>query len=185
MRTTNAIGRLTIEPMLTSKRNLAVLLGLVFLLSAGCGVYTFNPKGKSSIKSLAIERFENQTPEYGLADQMTDVVIDAFIADGNMKVVSLENADAVLSGVLTRYERKPYEYDQNDVVESYYVDMDFEITLKNPRDDSEIWKEKMTQRGVYAVDGEMEEGARTEEDARREAIELLVEAVINKTTKSW
>jgi hypothetical protein len=90
-----------------------------------------------------------------------------------------------LSGVLTRYERKPYEYDQNDVVESYYVDMDFEITLKNPLDDSEIWKEKMTQRGVYAVDGEMEEGARTEEDARREAIELLVEAIINKTTKSW
>jgi hypothetical protein len=179
LRTTDGIGRLTIESMLTPRPNLAALLGLVFLLSAGCGVYTFNPKGKSSINSITIERFENQTPEYGLADQMTDVVIDAFIADGNMKVVSLENADAVLSGVLTRYERKPYEYDQSDVVESYYVDMDFEITLKNPRDDSEIWKEKMTQRGVYAVDSE------TEEDGRQKAIELLVEAVINKTTKSW
>jgi hypothetical protein len=179
LRTTDDIGRLTIESMLTSKRNLATLLGLVFLLSAGCGVYTFNPKGKSSIKSIAIERFENQTPEYGLADQMTDLVIDAFIADGNMKVVSLENADAILSGVLTRYERKPYAYDQNDVVESYYVDMDFDIALKSPRDDSEIWKEKITQRGVYAVDNE------TEEDGRQKAVKLLIEAIINKTTKSW
>jgi len=153
--------------------------GFVLLLSAGCGVYTFNPKGKSSIKSIAIERFENQTLEHGLADQMTDIVIDAFISDGNLKVVSLENADAVLSGVLTRYERKPYQYDQNDVVESYYVDMNFDITLKNPRDDSEIWKERMSQRGIYMVDEE------TEEDGRQRAIELLVEAIINKTTKSW
>ncbi len=162
-----------------SKQNLLVLSGSVFVLFAGCGVYTFNPKGKSSVKNIAIERFENQTPEYGLADKMTDVVIDAFIADGNMKVVSLGNADAVLSGVLTRYERKPYEYDQNDIVESYYVDMDFEITLKNPRDDSEIWKERMTQRGVYSVESE------TEEDGRHKAVQSLVEAIINKTTKSW
>lgn len=155
------------------------ILGLVLFLSTHCGVYTFNPKGKSNIKSIAIERFENQTSEYGLADQMTDVVIDAFIADGNLKVVSLGNADAVLSGVLTRYERKPYEFDQNDQVESYAVTMDFDITLKNPKSDSEIWKEKMTQRGIYSVESE------TEEVGRQKAVELLVEAIINKTTKSW
>ncbi len=153
------------------------LMGWVFL--AGCGVYTFNPKGKSSIKTIAIERFENKTPEYGLADRMTDDVIDAFIKDGNLKVVSPENADAILSGVLTRYERKPYEYDQNDVVTSYYVDIDFVITLKKPKDDSEIWKETFSQRGYYRIDSE------TEEDARQQAVGLLVEAIINKTTKSW
>lgn len=179
MRATNDDRRFIIGFISMAWRQLLSLLGLALLLFAGCGVYTFNPKGKSSIKNIAIERFQNQTPEYGLADQMTDVVIDAFIADGNMTVVSLENADAVLSGVLTRYERNPYQYDQNDVVKSYYVDMDFEITLNNPRNDSEIWKQKMSQRGIYDVDTE------TEEDGRQRAIELLVETIINKTTKSW
>ena len=165
--------------MKISSQMLLPILGLVSLLSANCAVYTFNPKSKSDIKSIAIERFENQTSEYGLADQMTDVVIDAFIADGNLKVVSLENADAVLSGVLTRYERKPYKYDLNDQVESYAVAMDFDIILKNPKNDSEIFKEKMTQQGIYSVESE------TEEIGREKAIKLLVEAIINKTTKSW
>lgn len=160
-------------------RMLLLTVGLVCGLVISCGVYTFNPKGKSDINSIAIERFENQTPEYGLADQMTDVVIDAFIADGNLKVVSLENADAVLSGALTRYERKPYEFDQNDQVTSYVVTMGFDITLKNPKSNSDIFKEKMTQQGVYTVETE------TEETGRQKAVELLVEAIINKTTKSW
>ncbi|MFH1372269.1 MAG: LPS assembly lipoprotein LptE [bacterium] len=154
-------------------------LSLLLLLVGACGVYTFNPKGKSTVSNIAIERFENRTTEFGLADQMTDVVIDALIADGNLKVVSSDNADAVLTGVLVQYERKPYEYDQNDVVESYYIEMEFEIALKNPRAESEIWKEKMSQRGIYQVATE------TEEDGRQKAIELLVEAIINKTTKSW
>ena len=145
----------------------------------GCGVYTFNPKGQSEIKSITVERFENRTTEYGLADQMSDLVIDAFIKDGNLRVVSLENADAILNGLLTRYERKPYKYDLNDQVESYEVVMDFDIALKKPATDSEIWKEKMTQRGIYNVADE------TEEIGRQKAIKLLVEAIINKTTKSW
>ncbi|MEW5994758.1 MAG: LPS assembly lipoprotein LptE [Candidatus Zixiibacteriota bacterium] len=145
----------------------------------GCGVYTFNPRGKSSIRTINIQRFENETGEYGLADEMTDLVTDAFIADGNLRVVAAENADAVLSGTLTQYERRPYQFDENDVVTSYSVDMSFDIALKDPRDGSDIWKEKMTQRGVYLVDSE------TEEDGRQRAVALLVEAIINKTTKSW
>jgi hypothetical protein len=165
--------------MTSVRRVVAVVLTLAIFVAAGCGVYTFNPGGRSDIKSIAIERFENKTTEYGLADQMSDLVIDAFIADGNLKVVSLENADAVLSGVLTRYERRPYKYDQNDQVESYEVIMDFDITLRKPKTDAEIWKEKMTQQGIYNVADE------TEQDGQQKAIKLLVEAIINKTTKSW
>lgn len=159
--------------------------GIVFLVVSGCGVYTFNPQGQSNIKSINIERFENKTTEYGLADQMTDLVIDAFIIDGNLKVVPRENADAVLSGVLTRYERRPYKYDQNDQVASYEIVMDFDITLKEPKTETEIWREKMTQRGVYNVAAGETGEVETEADGQQKAIKLLVEAIINKTTKGW
>jgi len=149
------------------------------LLATGCGVYTFNPAGKSGIKTIAVERFENSTAEYGLADRMMDLVIDAFIADGNLKVVSAEKADAVLTGVLTGYARKPYTYDQNDQVQEYQVTMSFEIALKNPKDQSEIWKDRMNQSGVYDVASE------TEEQGQNRAIGFLVESIINKTTRSW
>ena len=149
------------------------------ILLVACGVYTFNPAGKSKIKTIAIERFENNTAEYGLADRMVDIVIDAFIEDGNMKVVPADKADAILYGVLKSYQRKPYTYDQNDQVQEYQVVMNFDITLKNPRDDSEIWREAMNQTGIYDVLSE------TEEDGQDRAIGFLVESIINRTTKSW
>jgi len=159
-------------------------IGIIFILllifiSLSCGVYTLNPKGKSDISTVAVERFTNTTPEFGLADRMTDDVIDALIADGNLNVVSIENADAVLTGELVRYERKPYEYTENDVVTTYSVVMDFNIVLKKADSDTEIWKERISQTGTYLVDSE------TEEDGQQKAIGFLVEAIINKTTKSW
>jgi hypothetical protein len=152
---------------------------LLVVLIAGCGVYTFTPKGKSNIKSIAVERFENETAEYGLEDRMTDQITDALIADGTLKVVAMDYADALLSGSLSSYERKPYRYDENDLVESYAVTMGFNIWLKNPSDDSEIWNERMNQIGIYDVETE------NEEDGQQKAINLLIEAVINKTTRSW
>ena len=145
----------------------------------GCSVYTLNPKGKSSIKTLAVEPFENQTPEFGLADQVTEAVIDAFIADGNLKVVGNDAADAILVGSLTGYKRVVNQFDENDQVQSYKVQMDFSISLMNPRDQSEIWKQAMPQEGIYDAASE------TEEDGKRRAAERLVEAILNKTTKSW
>lgn len=156
----------------------ACLLPISALLFSGC-VYSLNPKGKSSVKSIAVERFQNDTPEFGLADQMTDAIIAAFIADGTIKVLPQGEAEANLIGTLTGYDRRPYEYDQNDQVTSYIVEMDFDITLNKATTDSLLWSERMSQRGVYNLQTE------SEEDGRIRALELLVEAIINRTTKSW
>lgn len=158
---------------------LILILILIFSLLSGCAVYTFNPKGKSTISSVFIERFANETSEYGLEDKMTDLIIDAFIADGTIKVVSPENAEATISGTLTRYERKPYNPDINDEVDSYAVTMYFSVKLVNNIDGVEIWTERINQIGVYNLEIE------TEEDGQHKAIELLVEDIINKTAKNW
>ena len=155
---------------------LALSMCVVFL--TGCP-YTLNPRGSVTIKTVAVERFQNDTPEFALADQMTEAIITALIADGSMKVLPKEQAEAVLSGTLTRYQRRPYEYDENDQVTSYAVEMDFEIHLKRPADDSLFWDERTSQRGVYNLLSE------TEEIGRQRALELLVQAIINRTTKSW
>ena len=157
---------------------LILIVILVFIFS-GCGVYTFNPRGKSDISNIAIEPFENKTNEFGLADRVTEIVIDAFITDGTMKIVPTENADVYLEGVLTRYQRVPFKFDENDQVEEYKILMDFEIALKNPKDDSDKWRERMSQEGIYNANEE------TEEDGQKRAGTRLVEAIINKTTKSW
>ncbi len=161
------------------KTGLALLNLIGITLVSSCGVYTFSPKGKSEISSIYVDRFENQTPEFGLASRMTDDIIDALLDDGTLKVVAAENAEAILTGALVQYERRPYEFTETEEVISYAVTMAFEIELKEGDSDSEIWKERISQQGIYNVDTE------TEEDGQQKAIVLLVESIINKMTKGW
>ena len=160
-------------------KKIFIIILLYSLLLSGCGVYTFNPKGKSSISSIDIERFSNKTPEYGLEDRMTDQIIDAFISDGTLKIAAQGNSEATLSGSLVTYQRKPYNPDEFDRVEEYAVHMTFNIKLINPADGTEIWTDRISQIGVYNLESE------TELDGQQRAIEFLIEAIINKTTKSW
>ena len=160
------------------KRFIGSILVLAFL-TAGCGIYTLNPGGKSQLSSIAIAPFENETSQYELSSRLTELIVDAFISDGSIKVLPEDKAGAVLTGLLTRYQRDPYVFDENDQVQQYKVVMDFQVTLTNPKDNTEIWKESMRQEGIYNADTE------TEEDGQRRASARLVEAIINKTTKSW
>lgn len=151
----------------------------IVIIFSSCGIYTFNPKGKSTYSSIAIARFENRTAEFDLAERLTDDIIDAFIADGTFKVLPEENAEVLLYGTMSRYSRLPYTFDENDQVQTYKVEIDFDIRLKSSKDDTEIWAEKMNKIASYDVETE------TEEDARQKVILLLIESIINKTTKSW
>lgn len=153
---------------------------LVLIVAAyGCGVYTLNPKGKSDVSTIAVEPFENKTAEFGLADRLTEVIVDALIVDGNLKIAPVSGADVVLIGTLIGYQRVVEKFDENDRVQQYKVIMDFELTLRNPRDQSDIWTQKVRQEGIYDAN------TQTEEDGQRAAGVRLVEVIINKTTKSW
>jgi hypothetical protein len=164
---------------LSDMRRFFSFLVVISLLLAGCGVYTFNPRGESDLSTIAILPFENQTSQYELTDRLTEIIIDAFIADGSLKVVGESAADALLHGVLTRYQRIPHEFDENDQVQQYKVVMSFEVSLNKGQDDSGIWKETFSLEGIYDA---VEE---TEEVGQQLAGEQLVDAVINKSTKSW
>ena len=160
------------------KSSVLVLMLASLIAGSGC-IYTFNPKGKSDIKTLAIEPFDNRTSEYGLSDRLTTIVTDAFIKDGTMRIVPADKADAVLNGILTGYERQVVTFDTTDQVSQFKVVLTCEISLKATKNDSTLWTQSMTQEGVYSAASE------TEELGQQRAGQHLVEAVLTKTTKDW
>ncbi len=157
----------------------SIFIALLLFFVMGCSVYSFNPRLKSTLRSISFLLFENTTVQYGLEDKMTELVIDAFIDDGSIKVVPESNAEALVSGKLIKYIRQPYEYDETDIVQSYKITMTFEIKLINTADNSEIWVNTISQFGVFNIDEELDE------DGEERAIVKLVDDIINKTTKSW
>lgn len=146
---------------------------------AGCGVYTFRPKGSSEYKTIAVTRFENETGQFGLTDRLTDVIVDALISDGTYRVVPVETAETILSGLLVRYERLVNQFDDNDNVLEYKVVMEFDVALKKAADGTDIWKDRLVQEGIYDAASE------TEEDGQERAGQQLVATVLSKTTKTW
>jgi hypothetical protein len=162
------------------KRILSIVITLVLAGLTGCGIYSFSPGGKSSIKSIAVTQFENETIEVGLSTTMTDLVVNAFIMDGNLKVVSENEAEAVLQGTLSSYTREPHTFDEADNVSRYAVRIVFGIVLKKGGgSDEEIWKQSFTSEGIYLADEE------AEEDGQSRAAQKLVIDIINRTTKNW
>lgn len=149
------------------------------MIVGGCGVYTLNPKGKSSFKTIAIEPFENKTAQFGFTDRLTEIVTDAFIKDGNLKVVPEENADAILIGTLVTYSRVPLRFGLNDQVAEYKVRLEFDIEVRNAKDQSDILKDRFLQEASYDAATE------TEDDGQQRAAQKLVDAILNRTTKSW
>lgn len=160
------------------KRPVIVAMFSLALLVVGCA-YSFRPKSNAPFKTIGIESFENRTAEYGLTDRLTNIMAEAFIKDGTLRVVPVDKADAVLNGTLLRYERQPAQFDITDQVERYKVVLECEVSVKLVASDSVLWTQTLTQEGIYATASE------TEETGQQRAGDLLVLAILNKTTKSW
>jgi len=151
----------------------------ISLLVVGCGVYSFSSSTLGGIKTIAVPQFENKSLEYGIQEDLTSQVIDNFIADNTLKVVSQSDADAVLRGVVTKYERTYYTYDKNDNVSSYRVNITVDFTLEKKDGKVVLERKGMTDFGIYSAADE------TEQDGQVRAVDKLAQDIVDETTKSW
>jgi hypothetical protein len=165
-------------------RGIALILILYSLATVACGVYSFSGGGLSSrIKTVAVPLFDNQTTEYGIKETLTDEIIDRLVTHGRLKVVSREEADSIISGLVVDYKHQAYTFDKSEQVQEYivriYVDVSFQDTEKR----KVIWEqEQMEGWGTYDVQADPPEN---EETGRERAIAKLAEDIVNKTVAGW
>jgi len=145
-----------------------------------CGPYSFNPSGRSSLKSIAVPLFENQTREYGIRELLTEGVINGFVQDGSVTVVNEKRAEAVLRGSVLAYVRQPYTYAADESVQEYRVVITIQARLEDAVRRQVIWEEtSLVQWGNFNAVGE------TEDEGKTRAVEKLAEDIVNRTVRSW
>ena len=81
----------------------AVGLVLAALVLAGCG-YSTRGNLPDHIKTVAVPIFKNRTLEAGVDTAITSGVVNAFSSGGRVKVVPLDEADAILQGEVVAYQ---------------------------------------------------------------------------------
>jgi len=122
---------------------ITVLLFQLLLLSS-CG-YRFTPVGgvvPEDSRTIAILSFVNSTNEPYVDVEVTKAVVDEFLMDGRLKVVSSEAADLVLKGSVTKFDMTPSGYTTDNYVQSYTVSLGVDVTVEDVKTHKIIWQEK-------------------------------------------
>ncbi len=159
--------------------SLLILFGSVL---CGCGVYTFGGNVPAHLSSIAIPTFENQTAEYGLAEQLTDEVVDRFTVDGSLQVRDSRSSDCVISGLIVRVTDAPFGYNADESVDEYKITITVNVSFQDRVRGEIVWEETLTQFGVYPFTS----GSRAERQTGvDEAVEKLAVDILNKTVSGW
>jgi outer membrane lipopolysaccharide assembly protein LptE/RlpB len=158
-------------------RSLTVICTALILI--GCGVYSFSGSSLAGIRTVAVPQFKNETVEYGIQEDLTAAVIEKLIADNTLKVVAMADADGVLRGEITGYDRVAYTYDRSDNVSEYKVNVTVDFVLEKKDGKAVIEKEGLFGFGIYDAVAE------TEDDGKTRAVEKLAQDIVDLTTRSW
>lgn len=184
-------------------KGLLMLSTLCFLLSTlllGCG-YTTGSLLPASIKTIYIKTFTNriditaeldETSRYKtyapyLEVNISKKIIDRFIYDGNLRVVSQENADLMLTGELIDYDRQPLRYDVDDKVEEYRLSLVVRLLLQDLTKKEIMWEEtSFIGDTTYFASATTGSVAKSEETAAlSDAIEDLARRVVERVVEMW
>lgn len=124
---------------------------VVFLLSAltvtGCG-YTKKTVLPQDIKTIYVDTVRNEIPvkmiyayQPGVEIQLTKEIIRNLNIDGRVKVVTREDADAVLETSLIEFIQEGTRFTSLESVEQYRLFIVVKMKLINSRTKQVIWQE--------------------------------------------
>lgn len=153
-------------------------VGFAFILLFGrCGIYSFSGSAlPPNIRTVFIPLFENKTPEFGIDQQITDLLISAITRDNTLKIAGSRDADARLAGSILQVEDRAGQYDQNEQASDYRITITVRVAFEVVKKRSSLWEETLTQWGTYSSD---------RNDGIRQAVEKLSADILNRTVSGW
>ena len=157
-----------------------VILLCMGLLTIRCGIYSFSGSTlPSHLKTVGVPIFENRTAEFGIDQQITDIIIDAIRRDNTMKISDPGNADALLNGIITSIRDQAGQYNSDETASDFRVTLTIQATFEDLHTRETRWKATFSDFGTY------DNVELSREDAIREAVEKISEDIINKTVSDW
>ena len=171
--------------------NLRILLTRLLPLGAvvvlGSCAYSSSPALlPAHIKTIAIPEFENQTSEYTLEREITDAVIQRFVADNHLKVVDERSAASLLRGKVTQYRNSVFGIAADTRSSEYRVTIVVSVVYKDLVKNRELWNDdNIVRTANYYVQSVPGQPAQTELDGRQAAIQKIADEILSRTVQGW
>ena len=163
--------------------NVALLGGM--LLASGC-LYSFSVGSfpPPHIRTIAIVPFDNDTPRFELSAELYDQLLRNLPGALGIRTAGADVADAIVRGSIVRYDVVAPNYRAGDrgqaaTVLQRQVNISVSVEIVDLVENVILWESS----NVLAQ-GEFAEGA-PEEGGRQEAIELLVQKIVDGAQSNW
>ena len=173
-------------PVTPPGRRRLPLLGLLLAAAVwGCN-YSFQAGSfpPPHVRTIAVEPFDNETERFEVATELYDQLVQDLPSALGVRQAGLDNADAVVRGAVTRYLVQAPNYragagGQPAQVLQREVRISIRVQIVDRVENVILWESSSeTAQGLFA------EGA-PEEEGRRAAIELLVQAIVDGAQSNW
>jgi outer membrane lipopolysaccharide assembly protein LptE/RlpB len=166
-------------------RSLAAAIAAAAVAVSGCS-YTVSSVLPSHLKTLAIPVFGNKTVEFRLADDVSEAITNAFIADRRLRISRERDADAVLRGTVLTYKNQVFGYTTQERATQYEIILVVQVAFRDQVKNRVLWKEdQLAVRTTYNVVPLGNEAAKTETDGRRDVIQKLADQIVSRTVQGW
>jgi hypothetical protein len=154
----------------------------LLMLLTSCAYYsTTSTYLPAYIKTVAIPLFGNETYEYGLAEKLTDKVIDRFMASSRLKVVNKKIADSILEARVIKVTDEPFTIGQGEMAKQYKLTITIAAAYRDVKNNEAIWENNsMEGWETYELSG-----ATDRNQAIDRAMEKLATDIINQTLAGW
>ena len=155
------------------------------------------------IKSIAIPLVKNQTAEFGIAENITDNIIEVFNEENILRIDNEDSADSILEGTIVSMQDAPYTYSREEAVSEYRITISMDITWYDVENETDLLKKRYSGWGAYGLSGDINtdgidndgDGKIDDEDndefgeprefATKIAIKKIAEDVVNNILTAW
>jgi len=160
-----------------ARRGLGLLLAAVLL--AGCG-YSTRGSLPDHIKTVAVPIFKNRTLEPEVKSAITSGVVNAFSSGGRVKVVPIDEADAVLQGEVVGYSLDGLSFDTNANVRAYRLRLVLNVEFRDVRRSAMLWRQEgLSETSDFQVAGQVSDTIARGQGALQQAAAEIGRKVVN------
>ena len=168
------------------KRLLFFNIVVLFLMSS-CS-YSFVMNAYPHLKTVQVVPFENLTPEFALAQDFQNFLVERYQRDGRLKISTI-SPDSRIEGSVKDYRNEILSYDIAGNITEYRVSILFAITMTDMVQSNTIFdNQSMLESATYSPNIPPEsstEHLKTETEAIEKIFENTFENLMKSTLERW
>lgn len=162
-----------------------LLLIPALLLPSACGTYRLGTTLPEHLRTVYVPTFVNETYEPGIEVDVTDAVTTRFRQDGNLRPVGESEADTIVTGKITDWNRRVLGYTdrEEDDVEEYRLYVTAVITFRDLSTGEDLLRRQKVQGYTdFYLEGDLPSA---EEAARPRAFQDLARNIVDVVVSIW